>query len=104
MSIHMNPTLTKLCTVHGIDMRDTIAACVENLPLTLVSFKGRKDALSIARKSLKDGDTMTHDDAMINADAMKDDNRADVRSILKAAAKASRLDRALMVTLATRGM
>ena len=103
-----SPTLTKslhkLATVHNIDMSSHVDMLTGDAFTTLASFQARGAALRGARKALKDNDSATADDCTIAADALKADNRNDVRAMLKGAATMSRRDRALLTVLAVKGV
>jgi precorrin isomerase len=96
--------LVTLATVHGIDLSKHVDAATGNGFDTLASFKARNDAIRASRRALKDGDTITADDFAIRADSYKDENRADARAMLKASVGMTRRERAMMTTLAAKGV
>jgi hypothetical protein len=97
-------SLVRIATIHGVDCTAHVDAATGDALTTLAAFHARSAALRAQRKALKDGDTTTADDCAASADAMREDNRADVRVMLSAARSLSRRERALMVSLACRGV
>lgn len=101
---NINTSLAKVATIHGVDMTHQVDAITGDAFTTLASFKARNDAIRAGRRALKDGDTVTADDFAIRAESMKDDNRSDCRAMLKASVGMTRRERALIVTLAAKGV